>query len=153
MAVDSGVYVRPCFVDRGVDDIPGWIDGMHVPTFLDLAVFADEDEIFRSHVAERLSVWVDPKMVRHDWVADCDVASSAFVVIALVAQPSQSGGVVELAERALGFEGLEFRNADSMYGFGIRSTDLLVRAVCEGCRWRRSLVARILRDDGCRSRR
>ena len=149
MAMDRGDDVWPCFVDCGVDDIPGWIDGMHVATFLDLAVFAHEDEIFRSHVAERLPVRVDPKMIGHDRVADCDMTPSAFIVVSLVAEPSQGGSVVEFAESALGFEGFEFGNANSIHGFGIRATDLLVRAVCEGCGRRRSLLGEILRNDGC----
>lgn len=39
-------------------------------------------------------MWVDPEVVRLDGVPDSDVSASAFVVIAIDAQPANGGGVV-----------------------------------------------------------
>lgn len=155
VAMDRGHDVRSRFVDGRVDDVPRGVDRVHVPTLLDLAVLADQAEILGPHVAERLAVRVDPEVVRHDGVADRDVSARAFVVVPLVTEPPQGGGVVEFAVRPLGFEGFEFRDADAMHGFGVGPADLHVRAIGKLRRWRRRRPVVVAGDGvgGCHRRR
>lgn len=137
VAMDRSNNVWTSFVHRCVDDVSRRVDRVHVPALFDFSILADQHEIFGSHVAERLAMRVDPEVVGHDGVADRDVSACALVVVPLEPEPSQGGGVMEFAERALGFEGLELGDADAMDGFGVGASDFHVRAICELRRWRR----------------
>ena len=51
---------------------------------------------------ERHVVRVDPEVVGKDGIADGDVATAAFVVVPVEAEPAEGDGVVEFAPFALG---------------------------------------------------
>ena len=110
-------------VHGGVDGEAGRVDGVHVALGLHDALLVDEAEVRRLHVAEGLAEGVDPEVVGFEGVADGDVPARALVVVPVLAEPADGGGLVEFAEGAL-VEGVgEGGDADLGYGVGLRAGD------------------------------
>ena len=112
MAVHSCDHIGPCSMDSAVNDISGRVDTMHVTTFNHFPLFGHQDQIVWRHVAERLAMRIDPEVIWHDGVADCDMAAGAFVVVAIDSEPTESGRVVQLSPGTFGFECSKFWDAD-----------------------------------------
>jgi hypothetical protein len=74
---------------------------MHVTLRLHNAFLIHQAQIFGLHMLERFAEWVDPEMIRLDWISNSDVATSAFVVVAILAQPSDTCCRVEFPEGSL----------------------------------------------------
>ena len=112
MAMHSCNHIGPRSMDSAMNDISCRVDTMHISTFNHFPLFGHQDEIVWCHVAERLSVRIDPKVIWHDGVSDCYMAASAFIVVAVEPEPAESGRVMQLPPGTFGFEGGELWNAD-----------------------------------------
>ena len=61
---------------------------MHISTLRDLSIFANKNQILGPHMTEGFRMRVDLEMVWHDRVSYSDMATSPFVVVAIIAQPA-----------------------------------------------------------------
>ena len=82
MHVDDGLDIGPSSMNRRVDIKAGRVNKMHVASN-DMAIVVDENKIIWSHVVETPAEGIDPKVVGKLGVANCHMATSALVAIAL----------------------------------------------------------------------
>lgn len=74
---------------------------MHVAFWLYDPFFIDKAEIVRLHILEGLCKGINPEVVRLDRVPDCDMATSALVIVTIQSKPSNAGCGVKFAESSL----------------------------------------------------
>jgi hypothetical protein len=87
--VDSSNDIRTSLMDGAVDHKSGGVDGVHVATLNDFALFVDKNEVGDTHVLERLEEGIDPKVVGQDGITDRNVSCATLVTVAVVAEPSE----------------------------------------------------------------
>lgn len=124
------------------------IDTVHAPTLSinERPFLVHQTQILRPHPSKTFAVRVDPEVIGIDWVSDSDVASGAFVVVTIHAEPAKCRGVVEFAKCTFGFQRSEARDSDVIdrLGFGI------VRCVGAIAERESGLVDRLSHLDGLR---
>ena len=90
--------VRPGLVHGNMDRKASRVHGVHVARLHHNAFFVHETQVLGLHPAERFGKGINPKVVQQNGVSDSDVATSTFVVVAILAQPPKCRCLVKLDE-------------------------------------------------------
>ena len=106
MHVHHSMYIRSRSMNRGMDVVTSRIHHVHVAPHHN-SFIVDKDEIVGHEVIKRLCEWINPKMIVKLWIANGHMSSSALISVALRSEPSQSGGMMQLAELSLLGKGFE----------------------------------------------
>lgn len=134
MAVNRSDHIRSRLVDRKMDRVASRVDSVHITLRLHDAVLIDQTQIVGLYVLERFAERVDPEMIRFNWISNSDMTASAFIVVAVLAQPSDTGCSVEFSEGSFIQRVLECGYSDLFDWICLSAGDRM-RSVYETIEW------------------